>query len=103
MNMRTIRRRAAFAALGAGAIVLGVAGPANAATTTHRVTADKLRDGFSSNPGPDDTNWYREETRAGGGVNLTNDAPGRNVPDDGIAPALDPYEPGSLALTTSNS
>jgi hypothetical protein len=91
-------RRGTKAVLGtgfAGSIVLGgYVGPATAAATTvQRITESTLHDGAP--PGdPDDTGYYRDDTRTGGGVNLTNDF---------VEPAALGGDDGAVALTTNNT
>jgi hypothetical protein len=56
----------------ATSIVLGpTVWPAMADPGTHRVLETNMRDGAPPSPDPSDANWYREDTRVGGGVTLT--------------------------------
>jgi hypothetical protein len=88
------RTKALLGAGFAGSIVLGgYVGPAMAATTTQRITEQTLHDGNPPNDS-DDTGWYREDTRTGGGVNLT---------EDFGEPAALGDDDGSVALTTNNT
>jgi hypothetical protein len=88
------RTKAVLGAGFAGSIALGgYVGPAMAATTNQRVSQSTLRDG--NPPGdPDDTKWYRTDTRVGGGVTLT-DAFGE--------PTALGDDDGAVALTTNNT
>jgi hypothetical protein len=88
------RTKAVLGAGFAGATVLGgYVGPAMAATTTQRITAPTLHDGAPP-ADADDTGWYRDDTRTGGGVNLT---------DDFGEPAALGDNDGAVALTTNNT
>jgi hypothetical protein len=75
----------------ASAIAIGPATVASAADSTHRVSQSQMRDG-SLTYSADDANWYRDDTRVGGGVTLTKDFGAPSGLGD-----------GALALTTNST
>ncbi|MEJ7584675.1 MAG: hypothetical protein WKF43_11460 [Acidimicrobiales bacterium] len=69
--------------------MVGPTGPAVAATTTNFVT--EIQDGFPPDQSdPSDKNWYRDDTRVGGGATFTTEWGG--------PPG---FGPSALALTTN--
>jgi hypothetical protein len=83
-----------------GVLLVRAAVPLGAAMSVDRVSEGNMRDGNPSSLSTSDSNWYREDTRVGGGVTLTKDfaAPGNTV-----GPAGHPnFGDGSLALTTNS-
>lgn len=72
-------------------VVGATVGPASADAGTHRVFEPILHDGYPSTPSATDSGWYRQDTRVGGGVTLTNDFGSPDGPNG-----------GSLALTTND-
>jgi hypothetical protein len=80
------------------AFVLGPAIPSLAATTIERIGNERVKHGYPTDPGAEglqveNRNWYHEDTRVGGGVELT---------DIWAGPQPD-YGDGALALTTNNT
>ena len=76
-----------------GAVMLGTAPPASAATTVSPVSEAQLQDGRPSSPSDTDPHWYRQDTTTGGGVTLTKDF--------GAPPPPQELGDGALALTTN--
>lgn len=68
------------------------AGPAGADPGTHKVFDQVVHDGYPSSPDPRDAGWYRQDTRTGGTVGLSNEFG---------APAG--FGNGSLKLTTDGT
>jgi hypothetical protein len=79
-------------ALVGGALIAATAAPVGAATSTDRVSETNMRDGYAASPSASDTNWYREDTRVGGGVTQTKDF---GAPTG--------FGDGALALTDNNT
>lgn len=108
MNRRTLKRRRkatrrmtrggqALAAISAGTFALAAtAGSAGAATQTYLVTDNQIHDG--NPPAAQNNDWYRADTRPGGGVGLVSD------PSFGINPLAPPgFGNSSLYLSTNQT